>query len=399
MNNKIRDKCMNYCTYVTQISGVNATIIDIETREFTCDYLGSQEKCFQTYNCNAYNTHLYGAIESERWDGKYTYYCPCGFIFIATSINDGQDYSNGAVIAGPIIMSNDEEVNIENGLQSVAGIPVLTTAQTRSLSEVIRAIVGYITKNNANTFDIDSGMHADLLNSMYEVSGKIRDRSLMASYPLELEKELLHYVALGDKEASSDIINKILGHIYFTNNGDFEAIRARTLELLVILSRSTIDSGADANEVFWLSSNFIKRVNEFSDLEQLSKFITVVIHKFISSTFDFTNIKHKDVMFKITEYIKANFSQKITLDELSEHVYLSKSYLSRLLKEELKCTFTEYVNKIRIEKSKILLMKNEIPIVDIAYAVGFDDQSYFTKVFKKVTNTSPGKYREGRHKD
>ena len=60
------------------------------------------------------------------------------------------------------------------------------------------------------------------------------------------------------------------------------------------------------------------------------------------------------------------------------------------------CNFANYVNNLRVEKSKILLMDQSINLIDLAAMVGFEDQSYFTKVFKKVVGVSPGKYRENR---
>jgi len=62
----------------------------------------------------------------------------------------------------------------------------------------------------------------------------------------------------------------------------------------------------------------------------------------------------------------------------------------------MKCNFTAYVNRLRIDQSKSLLRETNIPLVDIAGMVGYEDQSYFTKVFRKITGTSPGKYRESR---
>ena len=73
---------------------------------------------------------------------------------------------------------------------------------------------------------------------------------------------------------------------------------------------------------------------------------------------------------------------------------MSPTYFSKLFSEEMGCRFTAYLNKVRVEKSKLLLKGSGIPLVDIAGLVGYEDQSYFTKVFKRVTGVSPGKYRE-----
>lgn len=68
--------------------------------------------------------------------------------------------------------------------------------------------------------------------------------------------------------------------------------------------------------------------------------------------------------------------------------------LSKTFKEETGMSITAYINQVRIEKSKQLLADRSYSLVDISNIVGFDDQSYYTKVFKSITGMSPGKYRE-----
>ncbi len=60
----------------------------------------------------------------------------------------------------------------------------------------------------------------------------------------------------------------------------------------------------------------------------------------------------------------------------------------------MKITLSEYINKTRIEKSTRLLLDSSLSIVDVANLVGYEDQSYFTKVFKSIMGVSPGKYKE-----
>ena len=74
-------------------------------------------------------------------------------------------------------------------------------------------------------------------------------------------------------------------------------------------------------------------------------------------------------------------------------VYLSPAYFSRVFKKEMGVTFNSFLNEVRIEKSKSLLRNNDLKMVDIALMVGFESQSYFTKVFKKITGISPLQYR------
>ena len=75
-------------------------------------------------------------------------------------------------------------------------------------------------------------------------------------------------------------------------------------------------------------------------------------------------------------------------------VYLSPAYLSRIFKQETGVTFNEYLNRVRLNKAKELLRRRELRMTDISLAVGYEDQSYFTKVFKRVAGMLPREYRE-----
>ena len=127
-----------------------------------------------------------------------------------------------------------------------------------------------------------------------------------------------------------------------------------------------------------------KEVDGFRDMESLNVWLSAILHKFMSYVFDFSEIKHQNVIRKTTFFIKEHLSEKLTLEQAAEQVYLSKSYFCRILKEELGCTFTEYVNRLRIERSKEYLRDTTMSIAEIAGAIGLDDQSYFTRIFKKM---------------
>ncbi len=73
---------------------------------------------------------------------------------------------------------------------------------------------------------------------------------------------------------------------------------------------------------------------------------------------------------------------RITLNDVSEHVSFSVSYLSRMFKEEKSISLTSHINEVRIQNAKMLIKLSDIPMSQAAYLCGFDDQSYFSKVFK-----------------
>lgn len=351
--------------------------------------------------CNPLRTHLYGANEAYRWNGRYIYYCPVGFIFVASSLSDDQGQLTGAMVAGPVVMGEAEDFILPSELRDTglnpSSLPNLSPAVVNHLSEVMAAVTSYLSGMPHSRTGLVLYDQEQLLNSLYATRMQNNFQSESYAYPIQTEKRLQEMILNKDKSGSQLLLNELLGHIYFSADFDLETIRARVLELAVLISRATIDAGADLNEIFLFSTNCIKEIERITSIEDLSVWITGVMHRFISYSFDFTGVKHSDVVFKVMEYVKNNFSKKITLDDVARHVFLSKSYLSRIFKDETGISLSHYINKVRIEKSKLMLTDHSTSLVDVASLVGFEDQSYFTKVFKKMVGVSPKAYRENRN--
>ncbi len=96
---------------------------------------------------------------------------------------------------------------------------------------------------------------------------------------------------------------------------------------------------------------------------------------------------------KAMDLLDANYSDDISLDDISRHLKINKSYFCSILKKETGKTFSQLVNEIRIEKSKELLTKNDLSILEIALSVGFNNQNYFSSTFKKFNNKTPIEFR------
>ena len=99
---------------------------------------------------------------------------------------------------------------------------------------------------------------------------------------------------------------------------------------------------------------------------------------------------------KIKEYLDQNFTSPITLESLSETVYISKHYLSHLFKEQTGVSPIKYLTSKRMEKACELLSETELPVSEVSKAVGYENPLYFSQVFKRIYGISPVKYRMGR---
>lgn len=367
---------VRYAGHLAGACKVPCVVLGVQERTFT-----GKMYCQTCGRCDYVNTHRYGCFEAQRWDDKYIYYCSAGLIFTATVLPDDLGRPAVGIIAGPIIMGDLDDF-IPMFSMAPGEISNLSTSAVRDLSEIMAKV---FCKRQP-----EEPSQERLLNDFYGVKDSMGENK---AYPMGLEKQLQSAIVNGDKDLSKKLINQLLGYIFFCSNADFEIIKTRVLELVVLLSRSAIDGGADIDQIFMLSSNYVREIESFQNLEHLNIWLIGIIDRYIGYVFEFKDVKHTDVLHKVMDYIKTNYREKITLDDVANYAYLSKSYLSKIFKEEMDCTLTAYINKVRVEKSKQLLLDERISLADIAGQVGFEDQSYFTKVFKKVTGISPGKFK------
>lgn len=366
---------------ITRLTGAETRLLDVERQALTG---GAPAACTHCLRCqdtetNPARTALYGAFEAARWAGRYIFYCPCGFVFAALALPAPDGVLTDAALIGPLCMGQD--VELEEGAPDAALVPALTPAAVTALSELAYAAICLppmegIERERRATF------------------GRLnRDAdAVRPPYPIDSERQLQRLVAVGDRDGALALLSRILQHICWEGS-PLDEMQERASELLVLLSRATIEGGADVEEVFGLGKDAQRQIRLQRSADSLSRWVTAAAQRFISCVFDLTEVKHRDVLYKTTDYIRAHYAKRITLDQVAQHVYLSPAYLSRILKSELGASFPELVSRVRVQKSKELLADSSRSLAEIAGLAGFDEQSYFTKVFKKMTGVTPGQYR------
>lgn len=105
-------------------------------------------------------------------------------------------------------------------------------------------------------------------------------------------------------------------------------------------------------------------------------------------------VQHKEIFYRVVNYITGNYSKDISLEKTAKKFNLSSYYFSRTFKEIFGVTFSEKLTSIRMDKAKELLSKEDSNIKDICYEVGYNDPNYFSKAFKKYVGISPSEYKQ-----
>ncbi|MCK5201473.1 MAG: PocR ligand-binding domain-containing protein [Spirochaetales bacterium] len=398
-------------------TGINCTVIDATGNiiiksddtlicshcKFRTDKISEEKKCG--------DIHLYGIYQAERFGGKYIYFCSMSLMhWVSPLIKDGG--ISGGLVCGPVLAYNHddfqidiledeyfhEKTNFKLFKQKLKSLPYVKPSRVKSLSELLFITSSYLSDRNYSIIEQGKTIEQQSEISSYiqyiktmECNPEIKQR-----YPIEKEKELLAQIVNADFKGAKKTLNEILGSVFFSSGNDFEIIKSRVLELVVLLSRAALEGGADVEQIFGLNYQYLNRIHSFTRVEELSYWLTTIMGRFTDLVFTLKSVKHTDAIFKAIQFISEHYTEKTTLDDVAGEVFLSSAYFSKIFKEQTGSNFSQYLNKLRIDKSKSLLRNSRIPLVEIAGMVGYEDQSYYSKVFKKITGNSPGKYRDTR---
>lgn len=100
-----------------------------------------------------------------------------------------------------------------------------------------------------------------------------------------------------------------------------------------------------------------------------------------------------DLVTKVKRYIIDNYSGDITVKSIAEHFCINPNYLSSLFSKETGETITQYITRIRIEEACRILRISDEPIYNVSFKVGYKDNQYFHRVFKRLKGKTPLEYR------
>lgn len=381
-----QEQIQQYCDKINALIGVRCTLLDATEKQF-CDRFTCACELQKQRVCQAEQVHLSGCEEAIRWEGHYLYHCPCGYAFLATVLRQPRLQREYAMITGPFVLETElQTVTIPAGTNH--SIPILSKQRAQAMNDIIFAVCGYLAGGQMMSA-VDSSIQAETLQTMYLAA----QQEKYIRYPLEDERQLQYLIRTGNKQKAQQLLNGLLLELYSAVGTDFLMLKLRIRELITLMSRAAADGGADVHAIVSLCDTSVMEMEPLRDFDALDAWLGVMLHKFFDLVFDLNDAKHPNTIQQLSSYIQEHLAEKLTLEQAARQVHLSKSYLCRILKEELGYTFTEYTNWLRIERSKLYLYRSDMSLSEIACAVGFDDQSYFTRIFKRQVGVPPGKYR------
>ncbi|SHJ04296.1 AraC-type DNA-binding protein [Dethiosulfatibacter aminovorans DSM 17477] len=334
-----------------------------------------------------------GEISAKLME-PYYYLCPMNYTFIICSNYSVVD--DGAVIIGPMIVEENVQKDLDKnpfddmekpeGSESVDNV---TSIELTSLAEVLFAVMNIRTKKELIVNRKKQILQSEL-NENVELYQKM---SHNYESIFDLENKLINAVSSCDSGESDEIMNRLITVTYIEEKSNIERIKKRFTQTIYLISRSVLEEYMEYKKIEKLNLEYMRKLNMIYGREDIYLWLKDSIESLIDEIRKTSSHKNNMVIYKIQKYVNENYTENISLKDISEKLGMSYNYLSYLFNNEMDMKFKDYLRKIRINKSIEFLESSDYEINRIALEVGFANQSYFTKAFKRETGITPKKYR------
>jgi len=344
--------------------------------------------------------------EAFRWGEGYITNCPLGLIMFAVPIVFNKILIGG-FLSGFAIFPEMKQDFTEEIIQNLGGfydsvdelklrdlkLKIFSLKKVRENVSYLLALTRQFQINDLNFLEDRKAKYIQQYKIANFLDDLKKNSSDVARKILDKQEEIIQKVKLGDKTGAREILNEFLGSIFFESGMNFEIIKVRIIELVVIISRTAIEAGVGAKDLMGLNYSYFTELNRATDLDELLFKLNDILTNFINRVSATKEKKKKIKIRKITDYINQNFTRKMKSEEVANIGGLSTSRCLHLFKEEKGLSLSEYIKKLRIDYGKYLLLNSDISLADCAIEAGFFDQSHFTKTFKQVERMTPSQFR------
>jgi two-component system response regulator YesN len=344
--------------------------------------------------------------ESFRWGEPYISVCPFGLVTFAVPLSRNRKLSGGLLSGFCIFpqMAQDmreevlsrarrHRVRMDLGPRSRLSFRVVPSESLRRSSRLLFDLSAAYGVSDVDTITESrekSIQQFTIANYLDDVRAGKKD--LLVSLAV-MQNEIIDKVVLGDLSGSREIINRFLGVIFLESGMNFDLLKVRLLELIVIISRAAIGKGISAEGLLGPRYSYLTDINAATGFDDLFWKVTKALENFtraVSEERGRTALAH---MTRMRDFLSRNFAARVSAREVAAAAGLSVSRALHLFKKESGVTLSTYVARQRIDYAIYLMKNTDRSMADIASECGFFDQSHFTKTFRALEGSPPLRYR------
>jgi AraC-like DNA-binding protein/ligand-binding sensor protein len=378
-------------------------IRDNNPEKIICPY------CNMLTDCN--NLHKNSIKEAIKKGGSHIYQCDMGLVFWTSPIYTDGAFS-GAIRGSGFLPEEKKDVDFfanannthivsnekttEEAKERINSFPKADDDKVQSLAEMMQICAESLSLGSEDYHEIlrrRAEQQEAIKKIIVELEKAYPENTEKPGYSLEKEKTLLNILRKGDPAETRKQLNELIAAMIFSYRDQFRYMQLRTTELVVMFSRIEVGPVKNGSLSLEINNQCLRLIQEAKNTEELTDILHTVADRILNNITSFRGIPHAAALRKAENFIMENYTRKISLKEIANMAGLSPPYFSTIFKEEMGENLSKYLNRLRVEKASRLLLETDMSLSEIAACCCFEDQSWFSKIFKAFTGISPGKYR------
>lgn len=247
--------------------------------------------------------------------------------------------------------------------------------------------------------EADCALRYRQLNQEKQVTGYEETGNLQAVANL-ISEEKLKWLEEAMEKMDKAELRKGVYEIFdeLERRGDLTASQLQNISLNLILLgiRKTPYLQFQLSEYLGKDILTLESVSHLKNVEQMRNSVLNLLLSMTDVMRKSAVTDSRNVIEDVKLYINRHFHEEITLREISDRFYINPYYFSQLFKKKEGMTYVNYLTRVRITRAKKLLEETELRVYEICNMVGYNDVSYFSRIFEKQEGVKPLEYRAGR---
>ncbi|SFC76618.1 AraC-type DNA-binding protein [Bacillus sp. 491mf] len=180
-----------------------------------------------------------------------------------------------------------------------------------------------------------------------------------------------------------------------SKTSQLRSIKKLAIAAITLATRAAVDGGLSPDIAYTLSDLFIQKLEELNEYRSVNQLLENAFVELTERVYKGKKLKYSKPINTCQIYIFSHVYEDISLSRLAELVEMNPNYLSNLFKKEVGITIKEYIQQAKVDEARSLLTFTPHSLTEISTLLNFHDQSYFTKVFKKIVGVTPSQFKRG----
>lgn len=221
--------------------------------------------------------------------------------------------------------------------------------------------------------------------------------ALSFHHDIKYEQKLLQFISKGNKEELIKLFRSFpdekVGSL--SKNNYLRSRKNIGIVVITLAVRAAIEGGLHYELGYTLSDTYIKNIEELENVQQINILLENALIDLADRVKNNKIQNYSKPIIECLSYIYLNLYEHISLEKVATVVNLHPNYLSRLFNKEVGMSLREYIHHLKIEEATKLMVDSNYSISKISTILNFNDQSHFSKVFKKIHGITPKQYQKG----